>query len=297
MSALSSLPDSGWCALSTDSDGNYQTWAYCGWGNYNEDHCSYPFTYGEVEYWQCAGQDSSSPWCATAVYDNSVYYSYKTCEASDLEGDNSVQWGTTVTADGCVFPFNYLGVTYLECTSAGSSSPWCATSVNDAGNYINWQYCETSYGSSEDTDTSTESAATSNQITFSGEYCVPMIYGGVYYDACTSDDYGRLWLIIFLFAILSLPSAWCSTKSDSDLNYQTWGYCKLGDGSNCYFPFKSYSGGYDNYECIDKESYGGYGWSVSTLQLYIVGPFSDHNLLIGVPQLTCYSPGAPPRPT
>ena len=70
-------------------------------------------------------------------------------------------------------------------------------------------------------------------------------------------------VLVFIFLSTILSAAWCSTKSDSDLNYQTWGYCKLGDGSNCYFPFKSYSGGYDNYECIDKESYGGYGWSVS----------------------------------
>ena len=78
-------------------------------------------------------------------------------------------------------------------------------------------------------------------------------------------------LIISLLTILSLSVAWCSTKSDSDLNYQTWGYCQLGDGSNCYFPFKSYSGGYDNYECIDKESYSGYGWSVSVLEQTSVG--------------------------
>ena len=176
-----------------DSDENYVTWAYCGWGNTNDDQCAYPFTYNEVEYTECAGQDSSSPWCATAVYDNGAYYSYKTCDADDLEGDSSAQWGTTVTADGCVFPFSYLGVTYLECTSAGSSSPWCATSVNDNGNYITWQYCDTSLGSSGETDTTTESAAAnSSQITFSGEYCVPMIYGGVYYDACTSDEYGKL---------------------------------------------------------------------------------------------------------
>ena len=74
-------------------------------------------------------------------------------------------------------------------------------------------------------------------------------------------------IIVFIILSTILSAAWCSTKSDSDLNYQTWGYCKLGDGSNCYFPFKSYSGGYDNYECIDKESYGGYGWSVSPLHI------------------------------
>ena len=135
----------------------------------------------------------SDPRCATAVYDNSGYYSYKNCDADDLEGGNSEEWGSTTTSDGCVFPFSYLGVTYLTCSSVNSDQPWCATSVDTSGNYITWQYCESTYGNSGDSgESSTESSTTSTQITFSGEYCVPMIYGGVYYDACTSDDYGNL---------------------------------------------------------------------------------------------------------
>ena len=183
---------SAWCATSVNSDDSYASWAYCGWGNTNEDKCAYPFTYSGVEYRECAGQDSSYPWCATAVYDSHSYYSTKYCDATDLEGSDSVQWGTTVTAEGCVFPFSYLGVTYLECTSAQASQAWCATSVNSNGNYETWQYCESSYGSSADSsESSSEASSTSTQTTFSGEYCVPMIYGGVYYDACTSDDYGK----------------------------------------------------------------------------------------------------------
>ena len=102
-----------WCATSVSDDQSYLTWAYCGWGNYNQDNCAYPFVYDGVEYWECAGQDSSYPWCATSVYDSYSYYSTKYCDATDLEGGNTVEWGTTVTAEGCVFPFSYLGVTYL----------------------------------------------------------------------------------------------------------------------------------------------------------------------------------------
>ena len=59
---VGSTSNSAWCATSVDSSGSYSTWAYCGWGNTNEDKCAYPFTYSGVEYWECAGQDSSYPW-------------------------------------------------------------------------------------------------------------------------------------------------------------------------------------------------------------------------------------------
>ena len=51
-----------WCATSTDSDLNYLTYAYCGYGNNEGDQCAYPFTYSGEEYYDCAGQDTSTPW-------------------------------------------------------------------------------------------------------------------------------------------------------------------------------------------------------------------------------------------
>ena len=69
-----------WCALSTDSYGNYITWAYCGYGNSNEDNCVFPFVYGGVEYSTC-----TDSWCATSAYENTKeYYSYKYCDADEL---------------------------------------------------------------------------------------------------------------------------------------------------------------------------------------------------------------------
>ena len=229
-----------WCATSVDSNQAYVTWQYCGFGNYNEDSCTYPFIWSGEEYNECAQQDTSSPWCATATYSKDLsYYGWKYCDESDLSGTGS-SWGNSVDSDGCVWPFSYLGTTYLECVpyQSGSGS-WCATSVNSDGNYITWQNCP-----EEETTTTTESAAGS-MYTFSEEGCVPMYYGGVYYEACTSDYYG-----------------WCATSTDSSLNYITWGYCKLGDSENCYFPFNS--GGSDYYECADKSSYGGYGWCATS---------------------------------
>ena len=104
-----------WCALSTDSYGNYITWAYCGYGNSNEDNCVYPFVYGGVEYSTCV--DS---WCATSAYENTKeYYSYKSCTADELAlGLTTFDYGagTTITGEECV-PMIYSGANYLNCNS------------------------------------------------------------------------------------------------------------------------------------------------------------------------------------
>ena len=34
-----------------------------------------------------------------------------------------------------MFPFKFKGTTYSECTSKGSSSPWCSTSTTADGSY------------------------------------------------------------------------------------------------------------------------------------------------------------------
>ena len=137
-------------------------------------------------------------------------------------------------------------MTYLECTYVnGGGQSWCATSVNSDGNYVTWQYC------AETTTTTTTQSSQGSMKTLSHEDCVPMKYAGVYYDACTDGEYG-----------------WCATSTDSSLNYQTWGYCGLGDGENCYFPF-DYSG--DKYECIQKESYSPYGWCATST--YVGGAY------------------------
>ena len=236
-----------WCATAVNDDLTYTSWQYCGFGDSNGDTCYYPFIYSGVTYEECAGQDTSYAWCATAVYENNLeYYSYKYCDESDLNTYSS-SWGTSVDSNGCVFPFQYLGVSYLECTYVGGGgSSWCATSVDSSGNYQTWQYCP-------EATTTTEQTAQGVGKTMSQESCVPMNYGGVYYDGCTEGDYG-----------------WCATSTDSSLNYQTWGYCANGDGENCYFPFE-YSG--LKYECIQKESYSPYGWCATLT--YTGGAYYD----------------------
>ena len=251
-----------WCATSVDSNQYYSTWAYCGYGDDGGDTCVYPFDYNGETYNDCADQDSASPWCATSVYELTLgYYSWKYCDASDL-GEEETAWGSSLASNGCVFPFSYLGVTYLACTSVGGGGQeWCATSVDSSGNYQTWQYCEADAeaeggSSGSDAETESASASSSGMRTMSNEDCVPMIYGGVYYDACTDDTYG-----------------WCATSTDSDLAYQTWGYCRLGDGENCYYPFKyAISSGNVHYDCIQRAEYGGYGWCATST--YTDGTYS-----------------------
>ena len=137
-----------WCALSTDSYGNYIDWAYCGYGNSNEDHCVFPFVYGGVEYNTC-----TDSWCATSAYENTKeYYSYKYCDADELAlGLTTFDYGagTTVTGEECV-PMIYSGANYLKCTSNTDSYSWCATSTDTSGNYVSWEYC--GYGNSTSGD-------------------------------------------------------------------------------------------------------------------------------------------------
>ena len=59
---LSDFVFPAWCATSTDSNLNYLTYAYCGYGNNEGGQCSYPFTYSGEEYYSCAAQDTSTPW-------------------------------------------------------------------------------------------------------------------------------------------------------------------------------------------------------------------------------------------
>ena len=54
----------------------------------------------------------------------------------------------TLTDKTCVFPFIFNGVTYTGCTAEDdeNETPWCATIVDDLGQYISsagyYGYCE-----------------------------------------------------------------------------------------------------------------------------------------------------------
>lgn len=46
------------------------------------------------------------------------------------------------TTDGtaCVFPFTYVGVTYVACTSVDNNVPWCSTRTGVSGNHVSGYY-------------------------------------------------------------------------------------------------------------------------------------------------------------
>ena len=83
---------------------------------------------------------------------------------------------------------------YTGCTEQ-STSGWCATSAyQNTKGYYSYKYCTeddwNTYGygaSAHDSDSNTGNSGEATTVT--GEYCVPMTYGGVYYEACTSDTY------------------------------------------------------------------------------------------------------------
>jgi len=47
----------------------------------------------------------------------------------------------------CIFPFNYLGVSYNNCTIVNDpdDNPWCSTKVDEEGNHVKaggyWGHC------------------------------------------------------------------------------------------------------------------------------------------------------------
>ena len=193
----------GWCATATSSyGGSYTTWGYCGLGDAtNGDTCIFPFSHNGITYYDCYGSGSTS-YCAKAVYQGDlIMVSYKSCDDSDFTGCDNAD---------CLAEF----ISASDSGSAGS---------DESGSSDNSEY--TGYGTG---------------VTIYGEECVPMTYGGVYYEGCTNDDtYG-----------------WCATATSSyGGSYTTWGYCGLGDATNgdtCIFPFSH--NGITYYDCYGSGS-------------------------------------------
>ena len=40
----------------------------------------------------------------------------------------------------CVFPFNYNGTTFFDCTSVDHDQAWCSTEVDEEGNLVGGQW-------------------------------------------------------------------------------------------------------------------------------------------------------------
>merc|ERR1712003_570762 len=100
-----------------------------GWGGKD---CVLPFTYKGVEYTECTTYKSyKSPWCShDAVYDGDWGYCTEDPNSNPYPG---------MGHDDCVFPFEYKGVTYNQCTRTNNhAEPWCSTDVKYSGG---WRKC------------------------------------------------------------------------------------------------------------------------------------------------------------
>ena len=113
-----------WCATSVDDASNYETWAYCGYGDSYGDSCYYPFINNGRTYYECADSttdgQNGQPWCATSVYTSYDWYTYKYCDDSDL-GSSSSGNGKTFSGADCV-PMIYGGTKYQGCKDEGELS-------------------------------------------------------------------------------------------------------------------------------------------------------------------------------
>jgi len=133
---------------------------------------------------------------------------------------------TDATAEACVFPFSYKGIEYSACTTADNNGlPWCSTSLDHRGQYINgrWGNCN------QDCEPGCKTVAGPQ----TGELCVfPFKWLGKVYRECTSLD--------------NNGSLWCATDVDPLHNYVTdiWGHCadtcpgcRTVEGGTCTLPF------------------------------------------------------------
>merc|ERR1711936_563242 len=229
--------------------------------------CVFPFKYKGVEYTQCSYVESPVPWCATMTASQGTVVtgrwgdcqisSTSSCSAPALSLTSCTTSSGPQTGQSCVFPFRYSGVVYTSCTAVDRAAAWCATSVDQAGEFQDNQYgfcpsscpvtgtttstttttttttspvtptttttTTTSTGSSSSTTTSTTSTTavcSTSSGPASGQECVfPFTYNGVTHNNCADWLYGGQ----------PAGTTWCSTKVDSSgvhvNNEGNYGFC------------------------------------------------------------------------
>ena len=80
--------------------------------------------------------------CATEIDEKGNYINgeYKNCDVRTISGPQFMKT--------CIFPFNYNGTTFTDCTTAGHDQLWCPTKVDDEQNTIEEQWGNCIYSGS-----------------------------------------------------------------------------------------------------------------------------------------------------
>jgi len=124
--------------------------------------------------------------------------------------------GSDFSDNCCVFPFEYSGFTYYQCTDAGHYAPWCATSVDSYNQYVDWMDCNEHC--THDYVPPTYAPATNAPTTVGNwDNCCyfPFMYGSTWYYSCTTAGH---------------DGYWCATSVDWFGYYYDWMDC----GEHCY---------------------------------------------------------------
>ena len=125
----------------------------------------------------------------------------------------------------CVFPFQFNGSQYSQCTVEGSLRPgksWCAVSTAEegiaapllrSGKGKTWDFCAEE--NCTDQTVGEWKVSQSDCNTVDNEICVfPFIYNNVTHHKCTAEDNGGM--------------LWCSTETDESGHHipGKWGNCE-----------------------------------------------------------------------
>ncbi|CAB4069264.1 MMP9 [Lepeophtheirus salmonis] len=184
-------------------------------GTVTGNPCIFPFIYAENIYVSCTTTDNGGiPWCATTLYPTGFAHVYDTCNsACATEQTNQPNTCKTVTGRNCLPGFDYNDISYPQCTTAGDTRAWCATSLylgtNEA---LEWEYCNSACSIAP------TPASTTCQTLEQQPCLLPFMYNGVMYTKCTDVDNGGV--------------KWCATSVDSTNSAVGWGNCQSTSACN-----------------------------------------------------------------